>query len=356
MAEPLFPNFMQMRERVSRRTWDAIRVASLLAALALCITLFVSAHDGLFVFWGLIIPLLPLLFFLAPGFWRNVCPLATSNQAPRRLGLQRSRSLPPTVRAYGFLVPIVAFLALVPARKVVFNSNGVALGILLLATLAVAFVGGVAFKGKSGWCSSFCPLLPVQRVYGQTPFIVVRNSHCEPCVGCAKNCYDFNPHVAQIADFHDPDPYRGAYRKLFAGAFPGLVLAYYTADADRGHRGDLRLVRPLHPRRDRRVLRARRGRPHLLGSARRRLRRGRARSLLLVQLARTRPPDRGRSALVVRLARAPDRLRALGDLDRPHDPEGAPVPRGGRGAGGGPRRGGRRRRCSRKPRRAPGPR
>lgn len=234
MDRPHFPNFMQMTPRLPRRAWDVARAVSFAAALALCSSLLVAPRVGLVLFWGLLIPLLPLLFFIAPGFWRNVCPLATSNQAPRRLGFQRARSLPPVVRAYGFLIPVAAFLALVPARKVLFDSNGLALGILLLAMLALAFAGGIAFKGKSGWCSSFCPLLPVQRVYGQTPFLVVRNSHCEPCVGCAKNCYDFNPHVAQLADLSDDDPYRGAYRKIFAGAFPGLVLAFYTTSAGSG--------------------------------------------------------------------------------------------------------------------------
>ena len=234
MDRPLFPNFMQMTPRLPRRAWDALRAVSFAAALALCLSLLIEPRVGLFLFWGLLIPLLPLLFFLAPGFWRNVCPLATSNQVPRRLGIQRARSLPPVVRAYGFLIPVAAFLALVPARKVLFDSNGLALGVLLLVLLALAFAGGIAFKGKSGWCSSFCPLLPVQRVYGQTPFLVVRNSHCEPCVGCAKNCYDFNPHVAQLADLADDDPYRGAYRKIFAGALPGLVLAFYTTSAATG--------------------------------------------------------------------------------------------------------------------------
>jgi nitrite reductase (NADH) large subunit len=180
MEEPLFPNYMQMRPRVPRKVWDVLRIASVAAALALCISLFFSPRVGIFIFWGLMLPLLPLLFFVAPGFWRNVCPLAASNQAPRRFGFQRNRSLPPKARAYGFLIPIALFLGLVPARKVLFNTNGAALGILLLATMAAAFAGGMAFKGKSGWCSSFCPLLPVQRDYGQTPFIVVRNSHCEP--------------------------------------------------------------------------------------------------------------------------------------------------------------------------------
>jgi hypothetical protein len=38
---------------------------------------------GLFVMWKVVIPLLPVLFLVAPGIWRNLCRLAASNQAPR---------------------------------------------------------------------------------------------------------------------------------------------------------------------------------------------------------------------------------------------------------------------------------
>jgi hypothetical protein len=61
-------------------------------------------------------------------------------------------------------------------------------GILLRGVVSNAFIVGMLFKGKSGWCSSICPLLPVQRIYGQTPFLLVANTHCPPCVGCAKHC------------------------------------------------------------------------------------------------------------------------------------------------------------------------
>src|SRR5204862_2987031 len=40
-------------------------------------------------------------------------------------------------------------------------------------------------------------------------------------------CFDFNQHVAQVADLNDDD--RAPSRKLFAGAFPGLVVGYFTA-------------------------------------------------------------------------------------------------------------------------------
>jgi nitrite reductase (NADH) large subunit len=107
------------------------------------------------------------------------------------------------------------FLGLASSRKLIFNTNGPATGLLFLCTIGTAFAMGVLFKGKSGWCSSICPLLPVQRIYGQTPFIPSRNSHCKPCVGCTRNCYDFNPPVAYLADMHEADPnYRG-YRRFF---------------------------------------------------------------------------------------------------------------------------------------------
>src|SRR5919108_238998 len=105
---------------------------------------------------------------------------------------------------------------------------------LLLAALCGGFVGGVLLKGKSGWCSSICPLLPIQRLYGQTPYKLVANSHCTPCVGCTKSCYDFNPRVAFLADLNDPDKQWGAYRKLFAAAFPGLVTAFFNLPEARG--------------------------------------------------------------------------------------------------------------------------
>ena len=229
-----FPSTPQMRVRVPRPVWDAIRALAMLAGAGLVITLFLAPGRGLTIFWGWFIPIVPLVFFVVPGLWRNVCPLATSNQLPRRLGITRALTAPRWLQEYGFVIAIALFLGLVPARKVLLNTNGPALALLLAGVGVAAFAGGVLLKGKSGWCSALCPLLPVQRVYGQTPFAVIRNSHCEPCIGCTTNCYDFNPRLAQLADLSSEDPYRGGYRKVFAGAFPALVLAFYTTSPGHG--------------------------------------------------------------------------------------------------------------------------
>ena len=118
-------------------------------------------------------------------------------------------------------------------RKIGLDDSGPLSALLLLGAMAGAFAGGMVLKGKSGWCSSICPLLPVQRIYGQTPFALVGNNHCQPCVGCAKSCYDFNPRAAYLADLNDADGYWSGYRKFFVGAFPGLILGFFeTADND----------------------------------------------------------------------------------------------------------------------------
>ena len=226
--EPAFRSFLEIPSRVPRPVWHAVRAVSVTTYLVLCVAMFVDPSDALFAFFKVLVPLLPILFFVAPGLWRNICPLAAANQAPRLFGFTKAGTQPVWLQKRGYLVAMALFFGIASARLVLFNTNGAATGLLLLATITSAFVAGIAFKGKSGWCSSICPLLPLQRVYGQTPLVVVPNSHCSPCVACTKNCYDFKPEVAYQADLHDDDPQWTAPRKLFASALPGFVLGFFT--------------------------------------------------------------------------------------------------------------------------------
>jgi nitrite reductase (NADH) large subunit len=223
-----FPNYTQLPQYLPTAIWHALRILSVGVAVGLCVVLFTRPEAGLFFFWRLLIPLVPLLFFVAPGLWRNICPMAALNQTPRLFQFTRALTLPNWMKEYGYVVAISLFLLLASGRKLLFNTNGPALAVLLLLLLLSAFVMGNFFKGKSGWCSSICPLLPVQRIYGQTPFVTIANSHCQPCVGCTKNCYDFNPGVAYLADLYDEDRHFAGYRKFFVGLFPGFVLGFYT--------------------------------------------------------------------------------------------------------------------------------
>jgi NADPH-dependent 2,4-dienoyl-CoA reductase/sulfur reductase-like enzyme/ferredoxin len=226
----VFLNFNQLRERsyVPLWVWSWVRLASVLAALGYAAALIVAPQIGLFIFWKLTVPLLPLVFWIAPGLWRNACPLAAVNQLPRVFKFTLGRATPGWFTEYGFVIAMAAFFTVVATRKWLFNTSGLATGAMVLAGLGCAFVGGWLFKGKSGWCSSICPLYPLQRLYNQTPWLVVPNSHCTPCLGCTKNCYDFNPNVAYLADLYDEDRYYVNYRRFFAAAMPGFIVAYFT--------------------------------------------------------------------------------------------------------------------------------
>jgi NADPH-dependent 2,4-dienoyl-CoA reductase/sulfur reductase-like enzyme/ferredoxin len=226
-ALPPFPNYTQIPSMLSVRAWWAVRIAGVAATLVVVIVCFAVPKTGLRIVWGIGIPLLPILFFLAPGLWRNICPLAASNQTPRVLSWTRALEAPAWLKRYGYLISISLFVIFISLRKVGLQTNGPGTAGLLLFALLSAFMGGMFLKGKSGWCSSICPLLPVQRIYGQTPFALIGNSHCQPCVGCTKNCYDFNPKVAYVADLNDEDPTWSAGRKVFIAAFPGLILGFF---------------------------------------------------------------------------------------------------------------------------------
>jgi nitrite reductase (NADH) large subunit len=143
------------------------------------------------------------------------------------LGLTRGLTIPDWLKEYGYVIGISLFLVLASLRKLGLDDSGPPSALLLLGAMGAAFAGGLVFKGKSGWCTTMCPLLPLQRIYGQTPFALVGNSHCQPCVGCVKNCYDFNPKAAYLADLND-DPYWAGYRKLFVAALPGFAIAFFT--------------------------------------------------------------------------------------------------------------------------------
>jgi NADPH-dependent 2,4-dienoyl-CoA reductase/sulfur reductase-like enzyme/ferredoxin len=230
-----FPNYTQIPSRIPVKVWQGMRAGSLVAGVAVAALLIVAPDTGLFVMWKVIIPTLPALFMIAPGLWRNLCPLAASNQTPRALKITRALTAPNWLKEYGYVIAFTLFGTFVLLRRFGLDDSGPLSALLLLGAMIGAFAGGMVLKGKSGWCSTICPLLPVQRIYGQTPLALIANAHCQPCVGCVKNCYDFNPRAAYLADLHDDDSYWSGYRRFFVGAFPGLVLGFFAIPDGRWH-------------------------------------------------------------------------------------------------------------------------
>lgn len=228
MEQSTFPNYMEVKQKIPDSVWYLCRVISLSMILAIIYLLFTYPKTGLFIFWGLCVPILPLLFFLAPGLWRNICPLATMNQLPREFGFTRGKAASKFIKEYGFLFAILVGFTIIPARHLLFNQDAKALAVLLILALCSPFILGMIYKGKSGWCSTMCPVMPFQRVYGQTPFFKVRNHHCRPCVGCTENCYDFNPAISYVMEMNSKKKHHRRFRHLFIGALPGFIYAFYA--------------------------------------------------------------------------------------------------------------------------------
>lgn len=227
-ATQFFRNYTKREARLPLWLWWALRAAAMAVTLVLMALLWWAPELGMKLLWGLAIPALPALLVVAPGLWRQVCPMATVNQLPRLLGFARAKDLPAALKRWAFAISVVLFVGAVALRAPLLNHSPAVVGLGLAAVLLVAFAGGVQFKGRSGWCGTFCPLAPVQRTYGQAPLFVVRNGYCEPCVGCQKSCYDFNPRAAVFSDIYDEDPQHAAQRRLFMGLLPGLILGYFV--------------------------------------------------------------------------------------------------------------------------------
>jgi NADPH-dependent 2,4-dienoyl-CoA reductase/sulfur reductase-like enzyme/ferredoxin len=221
--------YLQLRVRRPASAWPVLRLVSVGLSIALCILLLRRPHTGLTIFWSFVVPILPLVFLVAPGLWRNVCPMAAINQAPRVLGLTRAIRLPDWLERHSFGLASLLFFGIAGSRLVGLNDSSQALTIVLVTALVLPLLGGLVYRGKSGWCGSLCPLRAIQSVYAQAPVAHVENSHCRPCVGCMSNCPDLKPDTHFADSLHEENEERGHYRRLFAGALPGFVLAFSTA-------------------------------------------------------------------------------------------------------------------------------
>ena len=231
MEQKQFPNFTQMDAVLPLWVWNTLRVLTLTLTIFVIYSLFTQPELGLTLFWKLLIPLLPLSFAVIPGLWRNICPMAFLNQLPRIFGKGFELTLPQSARKAALLISIAAFIVFVIVRAPLLNHSGEAVGYMLIGVLLLAFIGGLIFKGRSGWCGTFCPLAPIQKVYGHAPLLMVRNGYCDPCLGCQKNCYDFNPRAAIFSDLDDSDSWWSDKRKYFAALLPGLIVGFFNASA-----------------------------------------------------------------------------------------------------------------------------
>jgi len=227
--------------------WRVGQATSVVVAVGVVGLLSIAPEIGLFVTWYVLVPVVPATLLIAPQVWRNLCPIATVHQLPARIGLAGTARLSRRVQRLAPLIASLGLFAIVPLRLTIFNENGPALAAFMLAVLACAFAGALMFRGKSGWCATFCPVLPVERLYGHRPIVEVPHAFCASCSGCVGGCYDLGarrslrqlvsapggarrPYSSEIGSLPQAPLYSSSMG-LFAAAFPGFVFGYFTAPA-----------------------------------------------------------------------------------------------------------------------------
>ena len=180
------------------------------------------------IVWFAVVPLLPASFLINAGMWRGLCPIASVNMMPKK---DAGMALVGKWLTIASIVGLVLLGLLVPLRRVLLNVDGPALAIVLVAIVALALVMGFVAKAKGGFCNSICPVLPVEKLYGQSPLVSIRNPRCIPCNHCtSKGCLDIDPSLS-VKHAVGSSVKRGAWLAspfgIFAAAFPGFIYGYF---------------------------------------------------------------------------------------------------------------------------------
>jgi len=225
--------------------WTAAQRIGLVLTFVLVAALVLWPASTLHLLWDMVIPLFPALFLLNPMLWRNVCPLASLNE--RRVETRNIAAPSPEFLRVGWIVGIALFALLVPARRVLFNEDGLALAATIFLVAALAHASGFVLSRRAGFCNSICPVLPVEKLYGQAPLLPVGSSRCVSCDRCTPTaCIDLagRKSAVQSARGERGAPWLGSPFALFACAFPGFGLGYFSTQHG-GLPTTLHVYRPL---------------------------------------------------------------------------------------------------------------
>lgn len=205
--------------------WRSLQALFFAIGVVILVALFAAPELGLYLLWNVLIPVAPALLVLAPGLWRNVCPMGTASLIPYHAGLSSRKRV--SVQWQGRLLALAVLLlvVIVPLRPVALDTNGLITGSVLLGVALLAGGLGFAFDAKSVWCSGLCPVYPVEMLYGSKPVATVSNSHCRECTACVAPCADSRQNMLPT------DAARSGSGKwaalLLIGGFPGFIIGWY---------------------------------------------------------------------------------------------------------------------------------
>ena len=235
--EPVLPPDVQragppVQLTISSSVARFLQVVVFILTLGVLGGLLIEEEITLLILWSIIIPILPASFLVSPALWRAVCPLATANMLGNGLISKTVVSRKGLYRAEIFA--LVLLLLMVPARRFLFNMDGFVLASTILAITFGALVLGFFFASKGGFCNSICPILPVEKLYGQKPLLNIGNPRCPTCDVCtSKGCIDLDPTKSIHHSLGAYSTKRSWIRQpfgIFIAGFPGFIFGYFTLE------------------------------------------------------------------------------------------------------------------------------
>jgi hypothetical protein len=222
---PMLPANSRTVGPTGRRIWVALQAALLLVGVVLIGLLLFWPTAGIALMWNLLIPVAPALVTIAPGLWRNICPMATFHMLPQKLGIAQNIRMPEWGAAALAVIGMILLFVVVPMRRIGLNVDGTLTAIMLLSAAAAAAVMGALFEMRSGWCTSLCPIHPVEKLYGTNPAIAFKNARCDLCEACSNPCPDSTP--AMTPTVAGPTRVQQFLGNFLVGSFPGFVWGWY---------------------------------------------------------------------------------------------------------------------------------
>jgi hypothetical protein len=213
---------------MDRIVWTAIQYGMLGVGMVLVSLLWFMPGLGIPLMWNVLIPVAPALITLAPGLWRNICPMATFHHMPKHLGISQHKRMPEWMAAIFGLIGVAGLFIIVPMRHVSLNMDGPMTAMMLVLAAATAWVMGMVFEARSGWCTTLCPIHTVEKLYGTIPAVTFKNARCDLCENCTVPCPDSTPAMAPtITGTTKLQQLLGTF---VVGSFPGFVWGWYQVE------------------------------------------------------------------------------------------------------------------------------
>ena len=214
---------------INKNQWRLMQWSLFLISLAVIVLLFNDSLDflpivteqlGRKIFWNVIIVSAPMIFLLVPGLWRNICPVGLLSVLPDHWGFSINKIPSFTTQRVLFYAGLFILLTLIPLRHIIHES--IVDASLLLTIGLAAFISGIVYKGKSGWCNGLCPLLHIEKLYGIKPLTSFHNDLCNPCSHCISPCLDLknNNKFSNITKLT-------IMERLTVGGFPGFIWGWF---------------------------------------------------------------------------------------------------------------------------------